>query len=154
MRKMELQTLETVKLLTFSNTFSVQPLALTIAPWGTIFSRTLRTGIRFMVSTAHYIFWCFCRSCCWTWCCSCHIGKSKYLDITVLTLIRPGFSVYLKTGKGWISPSDFLSFYVLIFYPNQLNMVSNESWHLFPTIESLKTILCSVDFWYGGAEVT
>ena len=62
----------------------------------------------------------------------------------------------LSKDRGGVESAllDFLSFYVLIFYPNQLNMVSNESWHLFPTIESLKTILCSVDFWYGGAEVT
>ena len=36
-----------------------------------------------------------------------------------LTLIRVGFLVHLKSGGGWISPPDFLSFNMAIFGPNQ-----------------------------------
>lgn len=63
---------------------------------------------------------------------------------TLLTLIRPVFSISLQAGEdgvgGWdgICPEDFLSFYDLIFHPN---MVSHESWHLYTPIKTLSNIL-------------
>ena len=68
--------------------------------------------------------------------------KSKWsLD---LTLIRMGFLVDLYgrgEGGGWISPTDFLRFYRPNIPPNQSNMVSNETWHFYIPIETLKRIL-------------
>ena len=58
-----------------------------------------------------------------------------------------------KHGGGGIKTTRFLGCYSLIFHPNESNMVSNESWHLYPPIEYLKTILCLVVFPYHGPEV-
>ena len=71
----------------------------------------------------------------------------------VLTLIITGFLVYLYHGGDGIKTKRFLGCYGLIFHPNQPNMVSNESWNVYPPIEYLKTILCFVVFPYHGPEV-
>ena len=70
-----------------------------------------------------------------------------------LTLIRAGFLVDLNSGGGGIKTSWLLGCHIVIFHPNQPNMVSNESWNVYPPIEYLKTILCFVVFPYHGPEV-
>ena len=76
------------------------------------------------------------------------------LSVT-LTLISTGFVVDLQHGGvgGGIKTTRFWGCYGLIFHPNQPNMVSNESWNVYPPIEYLKTILCFVVFPYHGPEV-
>ena len=64
-----------------------------------------------------------------------------------------GLSIARGGEGGGKCPPWFLGGYGLIFHPNESNMVSNESWHLYPPIEYLKTILCLVVFPYHGPEV-
>ena len=62
------------------------------------------------------------------------------LDLVTLAYVMLCPSV----GGGGIKTSPFLGGYGLIFYPNESNMVSNESWHLYLPLEPLNTFLSCI----------
>ena len=59
-----------------------------------------------------------------------------------LTLISLGFLVRPKPGGVESKLNSFWSITSPFFHPNQPNMVSNESWHLYLSVECLITSLC------------
>ena len=72
-----------------------------------------------------------------------------------LTLNGPGYFWSSKTGGGVEStPPWFFCSCNANFHSNHRQMVSNESWHLYTPLESLKTILSSVVFLQDAVEVT
>ena len=63
------------------------------------------------------------------------------------------FGLSIAWGGGGIKTTGLLGCNIVIFHPNQPNMVSNESWNVYPPIKCLKTFLCFAVFLHLGPEV-
>ena len=72
--------------------------------------------------------------------------NKKHITFLFLTLIKQAFLVDPKTYRGLNQPIIFFELLRPNFYAASPNMVSNETWHLFTTLETLSNILWTVIF--------